>query len=880
MNILRRLRTLFRRRSAEAEMAEEMRFHLEQRAADFASDGLSTEEARLAAQRRFGNTAALQEQARDTFGWGALERFGKDLTFAARQLVRAPGFSLLAIITLGLGIGANTSMFSLVNGILLKPLPYQRVDQLERIYRSTPQNTSGNHSPADFLALRKEPSPYGAVIAYTPGSASLSEPGRPAELAYSARATADLFSVLGVSPQLGRTFRPEEDQPGRDHVVILSQRTWRGRFLSDPNIIGRPVRIDGVPHEIIGVMPESFNDWRYLGVVDFFRPLALNPAEVTDRQSSRLRVIGRRADGINPAESAGFVTSFSERLARDFPDANHGSTWRTVSLQKDAAGSSGLIVLPMLIGLSAAVLLIACSNLANFLLARTMARAREFAVRAALGASRLQLLRPLLAEALLLSLLGGVVAIAVARWFRDWAAVRSTGDNGEQVIFAVDWHVMAWAFAASLVTALVFSVGPALFALRLDLNETLKSGGRGTTGTRSHQRFRQFLIVAQFTLAMVLLAGAAQFLVGVDEAQNRRAGWESAPLATCSMLLPAGQYPDNAKLAAFHRLTLERLSALPGVESVSLSAATPFLDWADIRKILVEGQPLPAPGKEPAAMFNAVSQQYLATYGTRLIAGRTFDARDTANSPRVYLVSQSTARTLFGDSDPIGRRIAVAGSDTPAWGEIVGVVGDIQSVDPEPNTVTLRIYPSLTQEPTRAVEIAVRAANVAPAALLDSIRSTMADLDADLPINRLTTADASIARMFYEMRFLRDMLTAFGALGLALASLGIYGVITRTTAQRAGEFAIRLALGASPRDITRLVLGAGVRQALLGSLLGLVGAYAVTSALSAAFRGVHANSPLILAATSLILITVALVACWLPSRRASRVDAIAALRAD
>lgn len=860
-------------------MAEEMRFHLEQRAADYAGEGLPPDEARFAAERKFGNIASIQEHARDTFGWGTLERFGKDLSFAARQLVRSPGFSLLAVVTLGLGIGANTSMFSLVNGILLKPLPYEHVDQLERIYRSTAQNPEGNLSAADFLALRESQTPYHAVIAYTPGSASLSEPGRPAELGYAAHATADLFTVLGVTPQLGRTFRPEEGQPGGDHVVILSQRTWRGRFLSAPDIIGRTVRIDGEPHEIIGVLPESFNDWRYLGVVDFFRPLAPTPAEAADRLGTRMRVIGRRADVTTAAESAGFIANFGERLAREFPEANHGSVWRTVALQKDAAGSSGLIVLPMLICLSAAVLLIACSNLANFLLARTMARAREFAVRAALGASRLQLLRPLFAEALLLSLAGGGLAIAVAHWFRDWAAQRSTGDNGEQVVFTVDWNVMGWAFVASLVTALVFSIGPALFALRLDLNETLKNGGRGTTGGRGHQRFRQFLIVAQFTLAMVLLAGAAQFLVGLDDAQNRRAGWESAPLATGSMLLPAGQYGD-AKLAAFHRLTLERLAALPGAESVCLSTATPFFDWTDVRKLVVEGQPPPLPGQEPAAMFNAVSPQYLTTYGTRLVAGRTFDSRDTASAPRVYLVSQATARTLFGESNPLGRRIAIAGSDAPAWGEIVGVVADIQSADPEPNPVTMRVYPALAQEPARTVQIAVRAVSVAPAALLDAIRATMAALDADLPITRLTTADASIARSFYQLRFLRDMLTVFGLLGLGLASLGVYGVITRTTAQRAGEFAIRLALGASARDIARLVLGTGVRQAMLGSLLGLLGAYGITSVLSSAFRGIHANSPLILAATTLILVTVALLACWLPARRAGKIDAIAALRAE
>jgi predicted permease len=861
-------------------MAEEMRHHLDQRVADFAADGLPATEAQLAAQRKFGNVSSIQEQARDTFGWGALERFGKDVAFATRQLVRSPGFSLLAIVTLGLGIGANTSMFSVMNGILLKPLPYANLDRLERIYRVTPQNPEGNLTAADFLALRNSQESYGEVMAYVPSSASLSEPGQPAEMAYSARTTGNLFALLGIQAQLGREFLSGEDVPGRDRIVILSQRTWRNRFGNRTDIIGRTIRVDGEPHEVIGVLPESFNDWRYMGGVDFFRPLAFTPQQAADRKTTNLRVIGRRAAALSAAESAGFIASFGARLAKEYPEVNAGSSWRTFDLQRDAAGSSGLIVLPMLICLSAAVMLIACSNLANFLLARTMARAREFAVRAALGASRLQLLRPLLAEALLLALAGGALAILVAYWFRDWAAVRSTGDNGEQVVFVIDWNVLGWAFTASLVTAAVFSLAPALFALRLDLNHTLKSGGRGTTGSRGHQRFRQFVIVVQFALAMVLLSGAALFIQGLAEAQNRRAGWESAPLATGTVLLPVGNYSDAGKLTAFHRRTLERLGVLPGVESVSLSAATPFFDWTDVRKLVVEGLPLPQPGKEPAAMFNAVSPEYFATFGTRILTGRAFTERDTSGSARVYLLSEATARALFGELDPVGRRIAVAGAGTPEWGEIVGIVSDIQSADPEPNIVTLRIYQALAQEPSRQVEIVVRAAGVAPSTLVDAIRTTMTGLDGDLPIDRLTTADASIARTFYQLRFLRDMLTAFGVLGLALASLGIYGVIARTMAQRTGEFAIRLALGASARDITRLVLGTGVRQALLGSALGLVGAFAVTSVIASAFRGIHANSPLILAATTLILVAVALLACWLPARRAGRIDAIAALRAE
>jgi len=877
---IRPLRSLFGKSRLERDMAEEMRFHLEQRAADGQADGLSPEEARYAAERKFGNVASIQEQAREGRGWRWLEHLLLDLRLGVRSLAKSPGFTVVAILTLGLGIGANTSMFSVLNGILLKPLPYAQVDQLERIYRATAQNPEGNLSAADFLALRKAQPDYGAAFAFLPSSASLSEPQQPAEMAYTARATADLLSGLGVTPQLGRDFLPGEDLPGRDRVVILSQRTWRNRYGSRPDIIGRSIRVDGEPHTVIGVLPESFNDWRYLGVFDFFRPLAFTPEQAADRKAANLRVIGRRAAGLTEAESAGFIASLGARLAREFPETNAGSTWRTVALQRDAAGSSGLIVLPMLISLSGAVMLIACSNLANFLLARTMARAREFAVRAALGASRLQLLRPLLAEALLLSLAGGGLAILVAGWFRDWAAVRSTGDNGEQVVFTLDWQVLGWAFAASLVTAAVFSVAPALFALRLNLNETLKSGSRGSTGGRGHQRFRQVLIIGQFALAMVLLAGAALFIQGLAEAQNRRAGWESGQVVTGTVLLPVGKYADDERLNAFHRRALERLGALPGVESVSLSAATPFFDWADVRKLVVEGQPPPAPGLEPAAMFNTVSPQYFATFGTRVIAGRAFNDRDDAKAPRVYLLSQTTARTLFGERDPVGRRLAIAGPGVPAWGEVIGIISDIQSADPEPSGVTLRIYQALAQEPAREVAIAVRAAGVAPSALVDTIRTTMTDLDGDLPIRRLTTADASIARTFYQLRFLRDMLTAFGVLGLGLASLGIYGVIARTMAQRTGEFAIRLALGASGQDITRLVLGTGVRQALIGSALGLVGAFAVTAGIASAFRGIHANSPLILAATTVLLVTVALLACWLPARRAGKIDAISALRAE
>lgn len=861
-------------------MAEEMRFHLEQRTADLAADGLTATEAQLAAQRKFGNLGSIQERARDTRGWGWLERALKDFRGALHQLARAPGFTVLAIVTLGLGIGANTAMFSVLNGILLKPLPYSESAQLDRLYRATPQNPEGYFAPADWLDFQQARASFGDAAAYTAGHASLSDTGQPAEMAYAGRSSLNLFSLLGIAPQLGRDFRPGEDTPGRDRVVILSQRTWINRFGGRPDVIGRTLRIDGEPHEIIGVLPAAFNDWRHLGMVDFFRPLAFTAEQATDRLTPSLRIIVRRTPAHSRAETAGFIAAFGARLAAAFPEANAGSTWRTVSLQATVVDRQGPIMMKMLIGLSGFVLLIACSNLANLYLARTMARAREFAVRAALGASRAQLLRPLIAESLLLSLAGGACALILALWFRDWSAVRSTGENGEQVFFAIDGRVLGWAFAASLVTALAFGLAPALFALRLDLNTTLKSGGRGATGSRAHQRFGRVLIIGQFALAMVLLAGAGIFIRGLHDLNHRRTGWESERLVTGTLLLPSAHYAGPEAIAAFHRLTLERISALPEVASASLSAFTPLLNWSDTRRFYVEGRERPPAGHEPAAVVNAVSHQYFDTFGTRLLAGRTFGERDGAGAPPVYVVSQSAARSLFGTANPIGRRLAPVTGDNLVWGEIVGVVSDVRSIEAEIGPPALQIYQPMAQDPRRHNEFAVRTTGLAPAALVERIRTTMAELDPDLPVRKLQPADTAVTRANYQLAVLRDILAAMAILGLGLAALGIYGIIARTMAQRRGEFAIRLALGATIENVTRMVLASGVKLALAGSVFGLLGAFGVAHLIASSFPGMQMHGTGVLIGTTVLLIAIALFACWLPARRASPVDAIAVLRAE
>ncbi len=613
----------------------------------------------------------------------------RDLRFAIQSLRRSPGFTLIAIVTLGLGIGANTAMFSILNEVLLRPLPYPDSDHLDRIYRTAAQNSRGGVSPADYLDLKSEMNGYREIAAYASSEVTLSEPGEPAEMARGLRISANLFSTLGVGPERGRSFRPDEENLGNHRVLIISDRYWQNRFGGDAHIIGRTVRVDGEPQEIVGVLPATLNHWRHLGSFDLFRPLGLAEKEIRDRNSTWLRLVGRRSSTLTRAQAEAFIASFGRRLAADFPAANAGSAWRTMPIDRAVAPAAGPPMLAMGVGLSGLVLLIACSNLANLLLARTMARARELAVRSALGASRTRLLRPLVVESLLLAFAGGICAIQVARWISHWVSVRTAGDFGEGVrlVFNLDWRVLGWAFGACLFTALAFGVAPALFALRLDLNSTLKSGGRGTIGDRGHQRFRHVLMAGQFALAMVLLAGAALFVRGFYELNRRHYGWESDHLVTGTMLLPTATYPGGKEVADFQRLALERLEALPGVVSASLSFSMPFFGLAEPRKYLVAGLETPEPGHEPVAVINGISPRYFETVGTCVLSGRTFNEGDTLTSPKVFIINQAMVRGLFGGESPLGRRIAQAGGKTIEWGEIVGPpwASTVSSPAPWPN---------------------------------------------------------------------------------------------------------------------------------------------------------------------------------------------------
>lgn len=875
------VRRLFRRGTQEAELNEEMQFHFDELVAEFQAEGLSPREARAAAHREFGTSDVFREEARDSWRPPLIGDLLQSIGFAVRSLRRSPGFSILAIVTLSLGIGANTAMFSLVNAIVLKPLPYQDSAQLDAIYRATPQEPDGHVSLPEWKEMREARTGYQDIAGRLYFDASLAPEGEPPDLVEAMAVTGNFLDLLGVQPALGRNFRPDESAAGQNRVLILSHRVWQARLGGREDIIGLDLRINGELHEVIGVLPPSFADWRLFGWLDVMRPIDLNDPELQDRQLRNVRLIGRRAADLTTAEIAGNLTGFGRELAERFPEENATATWRRQSLQDLAAGDNGKMVLAMLVGLSGFVVLICCSNLANFLLARTISRAREFAVRSALGASRGQLLRPLLLESLLLSLAGGLCAFWVAHGFADWLRVRSTADNGDQVVVALDQTVFAWTLGCSVVTALIFSLAPSLFALRLNLNRTLKSGGRGATGSRGHQRLRQALIVGQFAMAVTLLTGATLFIRGLDALNTHREGWESDGLVTGSVLLPDGKYPDEASRRQFHTLALSRLEGLPGVASVSFARYHPFLRWWDHAPFQVVGQPPAEPGREPAALLNAVSPDYFDTVSTGITAGRAFDARDHADAPARAIVSETLARTLFPQQSAIGQRIQwVDTEDADQTIEIIGIAQDVKSIFPEATPVVFQIYQPLAQVPPVLTELAVRTAGIDPMTLVPEIRSLIQKIDPDLPVTQLKPATDRIVRENYQLGVLRDMLSSFAVLGLVLASLGIYGVIARLVAQRHNEFGVRIALGATPRNINRLVLVSGFWMVLWGSILGVIGSVGMAKLLQVGFPNMP-HAPVGSIGLSLgVLLVVATVASLWPARRASSIDPCEALRAE
>jgi predicted permease len=801
-----------------------------------------------------------------------------DLRFASRQLLKNPVFTAVAVLTLALGIGANTAMFSVLNALLLRALPYPNSERLARVYRTSPQSQTWPHSVANFLDHREQNTVFERIAAFSWWSFNLAEPGAPAERLRGMIATADFFPTLGVAAALGRTFTAEEDHPGANNVVVLSYSFWMRRFAGDTNILGRTLRLDGESVSVIGVMPASFEHPLLWGILDAFRPAAFTPEQRRDRGNNWLNALARLKPGVPLGQAQAEMRAIAKRLAQAYPDNNVQDNVRLVPLRTSGMDDTGRHLTWLTMGLAGFVLLIACANLANLQLVRTASKARELAVRAALGAGRVRLMRQLLTESLVVSLLGGSLGLLLAVGADAFIGRRLLIADEPGLNLAPDASVLIFALLCSVLTGIVFGTVPAWIASRADVNDALKESSRGTTSSRSQHRLRHTLIIGEVALALVLLAGASLFVRGLQRFTHRDPGWRVDGLLTGWLSLPGTKYERADQQLAFFQRLEERLAALPGVERAAISSSLPIWAFGSSHTIVVEGRPAPPPGQEPLVYAESVSPGYFDTIGIQLRQGRVFASTDTTNRVDVIVINDAMARRFWPNENPLGKRIASRGQDEPHWQEIVGVVSDVRFPANlgVPDT-RLQVYYPFAQEPRRFAAIGLRTTGK-PESMASAVRRAVAEIDPDQPVNELDAARKIVDRNLANLGLVGTLLGAFAVLGLVLAGVGTYGVISSFVAQRTGEIGIRMALGALKRDVLWLVLGRGLRLILAGALLGLGGALATARLLAAAIPELPARDPMAMAAITIVLVAVALVACWLPARRAAKVEPMEALR--
>jgi len=874
----RRLLFYLRRDRFDRELEEEMQFHLEMKAQENAEAGMGPMEAQCAAQRQFGNQTLLQEVSRDMWSFRSLETLFQDLRYGARMLLKNPGFTLIAVITLALGIGANTAIFSVTSAILLRPFDFHDLDRLVWVYETAPQqgNFLSGMSPADFADLRRQQKVFAGLAAFRLSNSNLTGGGEP-ERVRNSEVTAEFFRLLGFEATLGRAFLPEEEQAGRGQVAVLGYGLWQRRFGADPKIVGATISLDEKAYTVIGVMPEKF-DFPKPG--ELWTPLALSNEAWNERREQSLQVVARLKPGVELGQVNAEVETLAARLAEQYPQTNAGRGATVRLLRRGNEYSE--VFLSLLMAAAGFVLLIACVNIANMQLARASSRSREMAVRTALGASRLALVRQLLTESILLSLLGGVCGLLVSFGLLDFIRGSLPLDQVQYIpgweSIRVNERVMIFTLVVSLVSSVVFGLVPALQSSNPNLNEALKEGGRSDGGGAGRQRLRKALIVAEVALALVLLVGAGLMVKGFARmTEKQQQGFDPRHALTLRATLPPSRYADGRQIAAFHRQAQERLSALPGVESATSTSFLPGRDVRNSTEFQIEGRPAPPPGQESVSSYQQVGADYFRTVRIPVINGREFSADDVEGAPLVAVISKTLARRYFPNEDPLGRRVKVGASESVApWYTIVGVTGDVPRLWLDREMQPMLYLPN-QQLPGRDAYLVVRVSG-APMAAVQAVRAQIAALDDKLPLYEIKSHEQVIADSMAGLRLVAALMVMFGALALALAAVGIYGVMAYAVSQRTREIGVRVALGARPQDVFRLVVGQSLKLAALGLAIGLPVALALGRMMAGALFGVIALEPLTFVGFTLLLTGVAMLAGYLPARRATKVDPITALR--
>ena len=872
--VRRRFRALLRRRDVERELEEELRFHLDKAIEQNVARGMSHEEAVRAALFRFGRVENIKEECRDARGLRPLEEMWQDLRYGARKLLKSPGFSLVAVMTLALGIGANTAIFSVVNAVLLRPLPFERPEELVRVFGTNARRSSFSrpHSYLNFNDMRAQNQTFEALAAYGGATSALSGSDAPEQIT-GVISSGDIFRVLGTRPLMGRLLEPGDERPGGSNVVVISHGLWQRRFGGDPQIVGRAIKLDGREREVVGVTPSDFSFEFVTGAADFWMPI--DPAEgpYKSRGSIFLEAIGRLKPGVSVAQAGADMGVVASRLEQQYQDSNAGIGVRLAAAQEDLVGDLRPTLL-VLLGAVGFVLLIACANVANLLLARAAGRHREIAVRSALGAWRGRIVRQLMTESLLLALAGGLLGLLFALWgvkILSAFVPENVPRFGET---SVDLRVLGFTLAASVLTGFLFGIAPALQSSKFDLNEALKDGGRGGTDGRGRRRVRSLLVVSEVALSLVLLVGAGLLMKSFFKLRNTDPGFDPSNTLTASLSLASVRYDTDEKIADFYRLLVERVRAMPGVESVGAVTPLPLSENNYSFSFSVVGQPPLPPGQGQSASARFVTPDYFRAQGVPLREGRVFTDADKAGAPGVIVVNEAFARRYLPGVRPLGQRLRLGLNNIE--GEVVGVVGDIRGARLATPAAPEYYVPEATVAFTD-MTLVVRAAGD-PASLTPALREAVTEMDKDQPLYDVRTMDALVARSVARQRFSMTLIGVFAVLAMLLAAVGIFSVMSFLVSQRTHEIGIRMALGARQRDILSMVVRQGVVLTLIGVCVGLAGAFALTRLMSGLLYEVSATDPVVYGGITALLAAVALLACYVPARRATKVDPLIALR--
>ena len=804
----------------------------------------------------------------------------QDLRFAIRILLKNPLFTLVAVVTLALGIGANSAIFSVVNSILLRPLPYLRSQELvliNHVYKKLDLRASV--SVPGYLYYKDHAQSFQNMAAVKDWEANLTGDGEP-ERIDGTKVTGNFFSTLGVAPRQGRDFSPDDTEAGRNHVAVISDGLWRRRFGADEHVMGRTIIVNGESYAIVGVMPRGFSYGREFGSpIDLFVPLTFTPQDAAPDNFGFefLNVIARVKPGVTQPQAQAELDTIAANIRHQYMNDADASNWSigVTSLRQFVVGD----IRPALFILFAAVgfiLLIACANVANLSLARAAVRQKEIAIRLAVGAKRIRVIRQLLTESVLLALIGGGLGLLIAYWGVDLLIRLNEKNIPRAQEIGLDGRVLLFTLGISVLTGILFGLAPAIRASKNELVRTLKEAGHSGSSGLSH-RFRGSLVVIEIALSLVVLVGAGLLIRSLIRVQQVDAGFRADNILAMSLALPDYKYHKAVDQRVFFDRLLEATRALPGVQLASETSALPLGGSTPSSSFYIEGRPV-APGQQsPHGDYASVSPDYFQTLGIKLIRGRIFTEHDTSEAGGVAIIDEAMARKYWPNEDPIGKRITFEGGrQSPLWREIIGIAGHVKSraLDGESRP---QYYVPLDQRPESSMFLAVRTTN-GPASVAPAVRGLIHSLDKDLPVYRVTTMEQLVADSLAQRRFSALLLGVFGLLALLLAAVGLYGVMAYSVSQRTHEIGLRVALGAQQRDVLKLIVGQGLFLAVIGLAIGLVAAFAATRVMSAMLFGIGAADRTTFIAVSLLLAIVALLACYIPARRATKVDPLVALR--